>query len=144
MSLKGAFILLTITYLTSNSSSSAREIPFQSQVPGFNNPTAGDGLETEGGALDCWTALYKIRSCSNEIIAYFANGAIDITPPCCEAITLITHQCWPAVLSTLGYSPDQANILRGYCDASVSYAFSFGPISSPLGSVISPLGPSVN
>ncbi|KAL2240171.1 egg cell-secreted protein 1.4-like [Sesamum indicum] len=127
MAAKGFLFLLTITTALLMSSFQARELPFP-QAPD-HNPTP----ELQGSALDCLTALYKIRSCSNEIIAYFSNGTIDITPPCCQAITLITHSCWPAVLSILGYSPDQASILRGYCDAVASEVAQFGPVPSPLG-----------
>ncbi|KAK4394398.1 Egg cell-secreted protein 1.4 [Sesamum angolense] len=125
MDAKGFLFLLTITTTLIMSSFQARELPF----PPDHNSTP----ELQGPALDCLIALYKIRSCSNEIIAYFANGTIDITPPCCQAITLITHSCWPAVLSALGYSPDQASILRGYCDAVASEVARFGPVPSPLG-----------
>ncbi|KAL0378396.1 UNVERIFIED_CONTAM: hypothetical protein Sradi_3145100 [Sesamum radiatum] len=110
------------------SSFQARELPLFPPAPD-NNPTP----ELQIPALDCLTALYKIRSCYNEIIAYFANGTIDITLPCCQAITLITHSCWPAVLSARGYSADQASILRGYCDAVASEVARFGPVPSPLG-----------
>lgn len=130
MALKCVFFLLTITSFMSSYSS--REFPFPPLFPGLNLTGPG-GPEVEGQALDCWTALYKIRSCSNEIIAYFTNGTIDITPPCCEAVALITHHCWPAVLGALGYSPDQTNILRGYCDATASFVAGFGPVSSPVG-----------
>ncbi|KAI3451043.1 hypothetical protein Pfo_007708 [Paulownia fortunei] len=131
MAVKGVLFLVTITCFMS-SYSSAREFPFPPLIPGFNLTGPG-GPEVEGKALDCWTALNKIRSCSNEIVAYFANGTIDITPPCCEAITLITHSCWPAVLSALGYTLDQTYILRGYCDAIAPFAKGFGPVPSPLG-----------
>ncbi|XP_042027132.1 egg cell-secreted protein 1.2-like [Salvia splendens] len=93
----------------------------------------------ESTGLDCWTALHKIRSCSNEIVAYFASGAIDITPPCCEAIALITHQCWPAVLGVLGYGQDQADVLRGYCDAIDSYTAVPGPAPGQLGLSFAPV-----
>ncbi|KAK4417357.1 Egg cell-secreted protein 1.4 [Sesamum alatum] len=129
MSAKGFLFFLTITSTLIMSSFPARDFPFPPAPDDHHNPIP----ELEGQALDCLTALYKIRSCSNEIIAYFANGTIDITPPCCQAITLITHSCWPAVLSALGYTPDQANILRGYCDAVASEVARFGPVPSPLG-----------
>ncbi|KAL8477751.1 hypothetical protein ACS0TY_029886 [Phlomoides rotata] len=112
--------LLTITSHTS----SAQEFP-------------GSVLEDpgQGPALDCFAAISEIRSCSNEIVAYFANGTIDISPPCCEAIDTITHRCWSAVLGVFGFGSDQADILRGYCDAAVSSYTVFGPGPSP-----SPIG----
>lgn len=114
-----ALLLLTITHLSHIPTYESREF-------------LGPVLESTG--LDCWTALYKIRSCSNEIVAYFVEGSVDITPPCCESIALITHHCWPAVLGVLGYSPAQTDVLRGYCDAVASSAdVGFGPAPGPLG-----------
>ncbi|KAH6833759.1 hypothetical protein C2S53_009768 [Perilla frutescens var. hirtella] len=121
MAFKIVFFLITITSLNLTPSYESREFP---------RP------ELESTGLDCWTALYKIRSCSNEIVAYFAVGSIDITPPCCEAIALITHHCWPAVLGVLGYGPNQTDVLRGYCDATASSAVGFGPAPSPLGLIL--------
>lgn len=132
MAMNTVFLLFTFSLLIM-STHSTREFPFQPLIPGLNSTGPG------GEALDCLTALYRIKSCSNEILAYFAKGAIDITPPCCEAITLITHQCWPAVLSTIGYGPNQVYILRGYCDAAASYAPVFGPVLSPVGQPLSPV-----
>ncbi|KAL7144134.1 hypothetical protein ABFS83_08G238300 [Erythranthe nasuta] len=90
-------------------------------------------------ATRCLTALYKIKSCTKEILEYFATGAIDISPPCCEAISVITHKCWPSFLGTLGFSQDQTYILRGYCDAVAAAAYT----TTRSGSVPSPVvGPS--
>ncbi|KAL0378398.1 UNVERIFIED_CONTAM: hypothetical protein Sradi_3145300 [Sesamum radiatum] len=127
MAAKGFLFLLTITTaLIMMSSFQARELPFPPAPD--HSPTP----ELQSPALDCLTALYKIRSCSNEIIAYFANGTIDITPPCCQAITLITHSC-SACAERPRLQPDQASILRGYCAAVASEFARFGPVPSPLG-----------
>ncbi|CAH9142854.1 unnamed protein product [Cuscuta epithymum] len=73
----------------------------------------------------------------SEIEAYFINGTIDIGAECCEAITTITRHCWPAVLSGIGVSPEESDILRGYCDAAESsppaddVGGSFQPSPSP-------------
>lgn len=115
------FLLVTIISLNLISTYESREFP---------------GPELESTGLDCWTALYKIRSCSNEIAAYFGNGTIDIDPPCCEAIALVTHHCWPALLGSLGYSLDRTAVLRGYCDAS---APGFGPSPSPVAQPLPPM-----
>lgn len=123
MAFKIAFFLLTLTSLNLIPSHESREFP---------RP------ELESTGLDCWTALSKIRLCSKEIVAYFANGTIDITPPCCEAVALITHHCWPEVLGMLGYGPDQAHVLRGYCDALASSVAVSGPSPGPLGMSLVP------
>ncbi|GFY91172.1 cinnamyl alcohol dehydrogenase 9 [Actinidia rufa] len=84
-------------------------------------------IEAEGGLVECWNALKEIKSCSNEIVLYFMNGSADIGPACCQAVGLVTHHCWPAMLTTLGFTPEECNMLRGYCDA----ASSSGPAPSP-------------
>ncbi|KAL6576076.1 hypothetical protein OROHE_000547 [Orobanche hederae] len=129
---KCLFFLLTITSLMVRISSS-RETPFLPLIPGLNPIGTHHGPEVKDKALDCFSALYKIRSCSNEIVDYFSKGSIDISRACCEAITLITHHCWPAVLDTLGYGTDQISILRGYCDAVAPDGGILGPVASPYG-----------
>ncbi|GAY64326.1 hypothetical protein CUMW_232670 [Citrus unshiu] len=52
----------------------------------------------------------ELKSCSNEIA--------DIVLDCCCAIDIITCNCWPAMLTSLGFTAEEGNILRGYCDAS--------------------------
>ncbi|KAB1210336.1 Egg cell-secreted protein 1.4 [Morella rubra] len=74
-------------------------------------------LETSGGLVPCWNALMELKSCSNEIVVFFLNGQTDIGPDCCSAISIITHHCWPAMLTSLGFTAEEGNILRGYCDA---------------------------
>ncbi|KAJ1429722.1 Prolamin-like domain [Sesbania bispinosa] len=76
--------------------------------------------KTNGDLVDCWSSLLELRSCSNEIVLFFINGEADIGPECCRAITVITHNCWPAMLTSLGFTAEEGNILRGYCDAAAS------------------------
>uniref|UniRef100_A0A7N0T8X4 Prolamin-like domain-containing protein n=1 Tax=Kalanchoe fedtschenkoi TaxID=63787 RepID=A0A7N0T8X4_KALFE len=75
-------------------------------------------LEDAGGITQCWNALLQLRSCSNEVIAFFLNGHTDLGADCCKAITIITRDCWPAMLSSLGFTAEEGNVLRGYCDGS--------------------------
>ncbi|KAK9184750.1 hypothetical protein WN943_025101 [Citrus x changshan-huyou] len=42
----------------------------------------------------------------------------NIGPNCCRAIDIITRNCWPAMLTSLEFTAEEGNILRGYCDAS--------------------------
>lgn len=85
---------------------------------------------TNGTLGNCWNTIAEIKSCTNEISAYFKNGAIDIGLPCCQAIKIITQHCWPAMLTALRITPDQTNILVGYCDASVSVIPSPSPVAA--------------
>lgn len=69
-----------------------------------------------GGESECWTALANIRSCSNEIIGFFLNGQAQVDKPCCLAIVTIAQHCWPVLLGSLGYSPEEVSFLEGYCE----------------------------
>ncbi|KAK9225055.1 hypothetical protein WN943_010096 [Citrus x changshan-huyou] len=60
----------------------------------------------------------ELKSCSNEIVIFFLNSQADIGPDYCCAIDIITCNCWPAMLTSLGFTAEEGNILRGYCDAS--------------------------
>lgn len=77
-------------------------------------------LQTNGGEVDCWGSMWELRSCSNEIVAFFINGEADIGPDCCDAISVITRNCWPAMLTSLGFSAEEGYVLQGYCDAAAS------------------------
>lgn len=81
---------------------------------------------------DCLNALKELKSCTKEIAIYFTDGTPDIGPRCCQAITMLTHQCWPAMMTGLGFTVDECDVLRGYCDA-YSDAYSapaLGPVAS--------------
>nr|XP_043638071.1 egg cell-secreted protein 1.2-like [Erigeron canadensis] len=68
-----------------------------------------------GGLIDCWNALLELKSCTNEIILFFLNGDSYLTMDCCRAIRMITFGCWPSMLTSLGFTSEEADILRGYC-----------------------------
>lgn len=70
--------------------------------------------------VECWSNLIVLKSCYNEIMHFFINGQADIGPNCCCAIRVITHDCWPEMLTSLGYSYHEALSIRGYCDAAAS------------------------
>ncbi|XP_042975258.1 egg cell-secreted protein 1.4-like [Carya illinoinensis] len=102
----GILCLLAMTLATA-----ARELPIK---PGH---MLAARLETSEGLVPCWNALMELKSCSNEIVLFFLNGQTDIDPDCCRAISIITHNCWPAMLTSIGFTAEEGNILRGYCDA---------------------------
>ncbi|PHU00447.1 hypothetical protein BC332_30234 [Capsicum chinense] len=116
--------MLTCSVITNLSNvNSSREIPILPRLDESN----------QGSILECFNAFGEIKSCTNEIIAYFTIGTIDIDLPCCQAISVITHHCWPGMLTTLGFTLEQTNILRGYCDATIhSVSSNYGPAPSPL------------
>ncbi|OIW19998.1 hypothetical protein TanjilG_31912 [Lupinus angustifolius] len=84
-----------------------------------------------GDLVNCWSSLLELKSCSNEIVLFFLNGVADIGPGCCTAITVITHNCWPAMLTSLGFTAEEGNILRGYCDAAAASASTPTPAEAP-------------
>ncbi|XP_052206878.1 egg cell-secreted protein 1.4-like [Diospyros lotus] len=123
---KGTLFLVAIIMCfaaNSTAAAAARDLPVQpAAVLGFNLTAR---LETDGGLMGCWNAMAEIKSCSNEIVLFFINGETDIGPACCQAISMITHHCWPAMLTALGFTLEEGDVLRGYCDASS------GPAPSP-------------
>ncbi|CAO1947208.1 unnamed protein product [Urochloa humidicola] len=75
-------------------------------------------LEGEG-SQQCWEALVEVKSCTGEIILYLLNGEAYLGPGCCRAIRVIEHSCWAAdaMLSAIGFTPQEGDMLKGYCDA---------------------------
>ena len=75
-------------------------------------------LKGSGGLMKYWNALIELKSCSNEIVIFFLKSQVDIGLDCCRSIDIITCNCWPAMLTSLEFTAEKRNILRGYCDAS--------------------------
>ncbi|KMZ64069.1 Glyceraldehyde-3-phosphate dehydrogenase (phosphorylating) [Zostera marina] len=103
--LKMVMVVLVVV-LGLSAVSMARELPVV--LPGF----------IDGGSGDCWMALAEMKSCKNEIVLFFINGESYLGMDCCRAIRVLTHQCWPSLLTTIGFDAEQGDILRGFCDAS--------------------------
>lgn len=89
-------------------------------------------IQTNGDQVDCWSSLLELRSCSNEIVLFFTNGVANIGPDCCRAISVITRSCWPAMLTSLGFTVEEGYVLRGYCDAAAAASAST-PALAPHG-----------
>ncbi|CAL8173863.1 unnamed protein product [Prunus armeniaca] len=54
---------------------------------------------------------------SDEVVMFFfLNVETYLGHSCCEAIRTIEHQCWPALLGTLGFTAEETDVLKGYCD----------------------------
>ncbi|KAJ4967026.1 hypothetical protein NE237_018875 [Protea cynaroides] len=92
-----------------------------------------------GGMVECWSALLELRSCTNEIILFFLDGEAYLGLECCRAIRVITSQCWPAMLTNLGFTSEEGDILKRYCGSSSSSPTQ-SPAPSPLFSVLPPTG----
>ncbi|KAB2008657.1 hypothetical protein ERO13_D10G105500v2 [Gossypium hirsutum] len=118
MAVRYLFHVLVLVYVLATVTA-ARQLPISSK-PGR--------LEENGGLAECWNALNELKSCTDEIILFFVNGQTDIGPECCGGIEVITRKCWPTMLTSLGFTSEEGNILRGYCDASSTPA-----AAAPLG-----------
>ncbi|KAJ1699053.1 hypothetical protein LUZ63_007565 [Rhynchospora breviuscula] len=113
-------LLLTITLSTISNPTEARSF----------RPNLEARLQSNG-LVQCWDSLIELRACSGEIILFFVNGEAYLGPGCCRAIGVIQHQCWAAdaMLAALGFTAEEGNVLRGYCDATKDQ--NYGPVSAP-------------
>lgn len=92
--------------------------------------------EGGGGFVECWEALTRLGSCTSEIVLFFVNGESYIGPECCVAIRGATRHCWPSMLAAAGFTAEEADVLRGFCDAEFAKQ---GP--PPAGPVPAPAKP---
>ncbi|EES16714.1 egg cell-secreted protein 1.4 [Sorghum bicolor] len=76
----------------------------------------GAGEQQQGGFAECWAAVMGLSSCYSEILLFFVNGESYIGPECCVAIRGATRYCWPAMLASVGFTAEEADVLRGFCD----------------------------
>ncbi|KAL6602957.1 hypothetical protein ACP70R_043318 [Stipagrostis hirtigluma subsp. patula] len=95
-------------------------LPAPPVVPSAAAWAAGLAERLDAGGLpqQCWAALVEIKSCTGEIILFFVNGEVYLGPACCRAIRVVEHSCWAAdaVLSAIGFTPEEGDMLKGYCD----------------------------
>ncbi|XP_026458055.1 egg cell-secreted protein 1.2-like [Papaver somniferum] len=83
---------------------SAREVPTAIRYPGHNLAARINADDGGAGMVECWKALYELRSCTNEIILFFMDGEMYLGLECCRAIRIITHDCWPSMLTSVGFT----------------------------------------
>ncbi|RAL54315.1 hypothetical protein DM860_001443 [Cuscuta australis] len=73
-----------------------------------------------GGGSDyseCLETMFQLQSCTGEVILFFMNGETYLGPNCCRAIRTVEHKCWPSMFASVGFTAEESDILRGYCDA---------------------------
>ncbi|GJN31184.1 hypothetical protein PR202_gb19549 [Eleusine coracana subsp. coracana] len=83
-------------------------------------PPPADQLDRAGSSSQhCWEALMQIKSCTGEIILFLLEGEAYLGGGCCRAVRLIEQRCWAAdaMLSVIGFTPQEGDMLKGYCDA---------------------------
>ncbi|KAE8662825.1 egg cell-secreted protein 1.4-like [Hibiscus syriacus] len=90
----------------------------QLSIPGKPGHILAPRLDDNQGFAECWNALNELKSCTDEIILFLVDGHTDIDSECCRSIEIVTRNCWPTILTSLGFTYEESNILRGYCDAS--------------------------
>ncbi|ONH90042.1 hypothetical protein PRUPE_8G031900 [Prunus persica] len=81
-----------------------------------SNPNLAARLNLGEESSNCWDSLFQLQACSGEVVMFFLNGETYLGHSCCEAIRTIEHQCWPALLGTLGFTAEETDVLKGYCD----------------------------
>ncbi|KAH9767791.1 Egg cell-secreted protein 1.4 [Citrus sinensis] len=96
MALKHVFFILALTCLimANIANATSKNDPLNNNMKlGYDHATR---LEASGGLMN----------------------QVDIGSDCYRAIDIITYNCWPAMLTFLGFTAEEGNMLRGYCDAS--------------------------
>jgi hypothetical protein len=63
----------------------------------------------------CLNSLKEIESCpSNNIVTFFIRNQANLGLECCPAISTITdHNCWLIMLTSVGLTSEEANMMRG-------------------------------
>lgn len=95
------------------------EPPTTTSRPNNNIKTLAARLtvaDTDNSSSNCWESLFQLQSCTSEVILFFLNGETYLGPDCCHAIHIIEHHCWPSMLGSLGFTSQEGDVLRGYCD----------------------------
>ncbi|KAL6902300.1 hypothetical protein ACP4OV_005176 [Aristida adscensionis] len=112
-------VLFCLALLAARGAGARRPATFApAPVPAEMAAAMAQRLDGEG-SQQCWEALVEIKSCTGEIILFFLNGEAYLGPGCCRAIRVIEQRCWAAdaVLSAIGFTPEEGDMLKGYCDA---------------------------
>ncbi|MCL7035955.1 hypothetical protein MKW94_030679 [Papaver nudicaule] len=125
------FLVFVISALMANTATvlAARDLATTIPSSSVHNLAARiNGEDGGAGMTECWSALYELRSCTNEIILFFMDGEMYLGIECCRAIRIITRECWPSMLTSVGFTAEEGDVLKSYCDA----PHSAPPRSSPV------------
>uniref|UniRef100_A0ACD5XJK0 Uncharacterized protein n=1 Tax=Avena sativa TaxID=4498 RepID=A0ACD5XJK0_AVESA len=119
--LPALLLLLVLVATTAPSAAGARPATTSARVVDARAAKRlAERLEGDG---PCWESLMDIKSCTGEIILFFLNGEAYLGPGCCRAIRVIEQRCWAAdtMLSVIGFTPEEGDMLKGYCEAGDDY-----------------------
>ncbi|MCL7027553.1 hypothetical protein MKW94_030826 [Papaver nudicaule] len=117
------FLVFVVSALMASTTTvfAARDLATTIRYPvGQNLPAWINGEDGDASMAECLNAMYELRSCTNEIILFFMDGEMYLGIECCRAIRVITRECWPSMLTSVGFTAEEGDILKGYCDASYS------------------------
>ncbi|KAL2925495.1 Egg cell-secreted protein 1.1 [Bienertia sinuspersici] len=117
MALSLRILVTIILALTLYSFTSTNARPLHLDLRRNESSSLVTRLKFDDTSTNCWESLFKLQSCSGEMLQFFYNGETYLGPDCCNAILIIVHDCWPAMLGSLGFNNEEVDILRGYCDA---------------------------
>lgn len=67
----------------------------------------------------CWETLLQIKSCTGEIVLSLLEGEAYLGSGCCHALRAFEQRCWAAdaVLSIIGFTPQEGDMLKKFCAA---------------------------
>ncbi|XP_021776387.1 egg cell-secreted protein 1.2-like [Chenopodium quinoa] len=108
-------IVVVFTIICSLTATKAR--PILVDLSPTESSTLVARLNLAGHSTSCWESLFKLQSCSGEVFQFFYDGKTYLGSDCCHAIIIIVQDCWPAMLGSLGFTAEEGDILKGYCDA---------------------------
>ncbi|XP_050233574.1 egg cell-secreted protein 1.1-like [Mercurialis annua] len=104
--------LVSFLLAASLSSKAISARPLANISPGSNLMAR---LKLDDESSNCWDSLMQLQACTTEIILFFLNGETQLGHGCCRAIRVISDQCWPNLIDTLGFTTEEEDILEGYC-----------------------------
>ncbi|XP_057949670.1 egg cell-secreted protein 1.4-like [Malania oleifera] len=128
-SLKLLLVALLLVACSAATSGATRQLntdpsatPPESRLMQADNSSSSD----DNNNNYCWDSLLQLHLCTGEVVLFFLNGETYLGPACCRAIHAVQLHCLPSMMGSLGFTSEEGDILRRYCDASVS-----GPLQPP-------------
>ncbi|XP_054817880.1 egg cell-secreted protein 1.3-like [Prosopis cineraria] len=111
-------LLLSVLSLASSTTIAVRSRPpsHLGKMLAARLKVAGGDAAAGGEPNKCWDSLFQLQACAGEVISFFLSGETHLGPGCCRAIRVVGHDCWPAMLGSLGFTVQEAEVLLGYCD----------------------------
>ncbi|KAK6944433.1 Prolamin-like domain [Dillenia turbinata] len=71
----------------------------QAQPGPSGAPFPGPGIQLPPEVLRCWSSITSVQGCREEILNSLFSGEVgSFDPPCCDAITRVTDDCWQKMI----------------------------------------------